>query len=129
MTTHERQKVMDKVVTLISEGKTNSAACAKAGIHVQTLWDWRKRGENDDTKGQMYHNFLKAYARACDLRREALYDRLNDAGIGEDGDWRAIEAYLKLELARVRAKIDKGKPGEDGDKKPPSASEIVEIIN
>ena len=128
MRAHERQRVMNKICALISEGKTNQSACAKAGVDVVTLWNWRKRGENDDTKDQQYSKFLKSYMRACDLRREALYDRLNDAGIGEDGDWRAIEAYLKLELARVRAKIDKGK-GDDGEKKPPSASEIVDIIN
>ena len=120
---------MNQICALISEGKTNQSACAKAGVDVVTLWNWRKRGENDDTKDQQYSKFLKSYTRACDLRREALYDRLNDAGIGEDGDWRAIEAYLKLELARVRAKIDTGKGGDDGEKKPPSASEIVEIIN
>ena len=104
MTTSERQKVMDKVVKLIGEGKTNTFAVKSAGIDIKTLWNWRQRGKNDDTQGQQYSNFSKSYTHACELRRESLYDRLNDSGLE---DWRATEAYLKLDLKR-----EEGRKGE-----------------
>lgn len=74
---------------LLSDGNTDKDACAAAGIHPATFYDWLKQGEQA-TRGK-YSEFSDAVTRARATARQRAVAALKSAMVGG----RRVEEYTE----------------------------------
>ena len=90
--------VIELLLTAIAAGMFYKDACARAGISVSVLANWRDKHPELET-------------RMAEAREEARQKALEGIrGAGENGDWRASEAWLRLSFPEYRqnAKVEVG---------------------
>jgi hypothetical protein len=75
---------VEKLLGAIADGLTIRQSCVAAGIGEQTLRDWQERYPDLDLR----------LAEARELARQKALASIKAAG--EAGDWRAMEAFLRL---------------------------------
>lgn len=69
-------KVQAQIVKLIKIGVSVSDACANAGIHPDTFYDWQRRGEEGDSE---FSEFSDKVKRARNAAKVAAIDTLRNS--------------------------------------------------
>jgi hypothetical protein len=80
-------ETVDKLLANLADGLTIKQACLACSISESTLSDWRERYADLEAR------LTKAREQA---RRKAL---ANIKAAGDNGDWRASEAFLRMSFA------------------------------
>ena len=112
------QTHIDSITDYIRRGATNDRAARLSGIVVDTLYKWRRRGEQDirDGRNTTYVKFVYALKAAQDSFKQKCIDLIMDAAQGrlnELGDkfirlpqWQAAAWLLERKFPREFARKD-----------------------
>jgi len=80
-------ETVDKLLANLADGLTIKQACLACSISESTLSDWRER-------------YADLEARLTEAREQARRKALaNIKAAGDNGDWRASEAFLRMSFA------------------------------
>ena len=86
------KKVQEAIVESVRNGNYIETAARAAGIHPDTLRNWRARGEEGGQRNALYVEFLGVLTRAEAEAEERAVKALGDAF---SDDWRAASEYLR----------------------------------
>ncbi len=103
-------QTMALILAAIKCGASNKIACAAADICPETLYAWKRRGEEEP--GSEYSDFLQQLTRA---RQEGRIRRLAMIQKAAKFDWRAAAWLLERDLPdefSMRYKIEHSVSGE-----------------
>ena len=84
-TKYEPERV-ERLLTAIADGLTQKQACLASGICENTLSNWREE----------YPELEEQLTQAREQARQKALAGIRAAGEGVKGDWRALEAFLRL---------------------------------
>ena len=83
-------ETVDRLLAALADGLTQKQACAACGICEKTLANWREQ----------YPELEPQMAEARETARQKALAGIKAAG--EAGDWRALEAFLRLSFPEYR---------------------------
>jgi transposase-like protein len=84
--------VAEAIIESVRNGNYMDTAARAAGIHPDTLRNWRARGEEGGQRNALYVEFFGALTRAEAEAEERAVKALGDAFTD---DWRAASEYLR----------------------------------
>jgi hypothetical protein len=85
---------VNRLLSGLADGLTKEQACVAAGIGVSTLADWLER----------YPQLAQRVGQAREQARQKALAGIKKAG--ENGDWRALEAFLRLSFPKDYRRAD-----------------------